>query len=94
MDSGNAHFGFATGPVPSPAVDLTSGWTACLRASFALGAEVGFFAERAGLGCFDFPAGMVITTSRSSAFLLALNYRHLTAPRNACLLKVWLESHR
>src|SRR5437588_8713391 len=36
IDSGNSHFGLATGPVVRAPVDFTSGSMACWRASFAL----------------------------------------------------------
>src|SRR4051812_16135665 len=46
IDSGSAHFGFATTPLPRPAVDFTFGSMAWRRASFASGPEVAFFPGR------------------------------------------------
>src|SRR5437762_33829 len=72
MDSGSAHFGFATGPLPRAPVDFTSGSIACRRASFASGPEVALFlAGREGLGISSLGA-IFIATSRPPPHLRAL----------------------
>src|SRR5881392_2440673 len=81
IDSGNAHLGFATGPLPRPPVDFTSGSIAWRRASFASGREVGFFfAERRGLGISNL-AGMYIATSRPPPYSRALITLRAPPPR-------------
>src|SRR3954468_13856450 len=66
MDSGRAHFGFATGPLPRPAVDFTSGSIACRRASLASGPEVGFLSLAGILAGFSFGAAGIRKNFRSA----------------------------
>src|SRR3954452_21514332 len=98
-DSGNAHFGLATGPLASPAVDFTSGCTAWRRASRALGPEVALAPAFFGsfnfrlVGILRFGAKGTDTKSRSQPDLypLALNKSPPPPPRWS---EAWPESRR
>src|SRR3954469_14091418 len=94
IDSGSAHFAFATGPLPRPAVDFTSGSIAWRRASLASGAEVGLrLSVREGLGISNL-AGIFIATSRPPPHLRAsITLRRAPPPGTAMSFRWNLAGH-